>query len=100
LPPGQQAAVGDAVFVDTRFSRSRFGLIVGIAAVDTDKRLEPDPFDPVHQMKEIIELQGGDPDIKPDDIGIGNISEVVKSDKGGRIEHIDNKAISAIAHPA
>ncbi len=52
------------------------------------------------KLKEIIELQGGDPDIKPDDIKIGEISETITSQKSGRIEHINNKAISAIARAA
>ncbi len=52
------------------------------------------------KFREIVELQGGDPEIKPDDIKIGPVSEPVKVDRGGRIEHINNKSISAIARAA
>ncbi len=52
------------------------------------------------KMKEIIELQGGDPEIKPEDIEIGPVSETIKAGNEGRIMHIDNKGISAIARAA
>ncbi len=52
------------------------------------------------KMREIIELQGGDPDIKPSDIEIGPVSETITADRPGKIAHIDNKSISAIARAA
>lgn len=52
------------------------------------------------KMKEIIELQGGDPNIKSDDIVLGKYSEIIKANKNGKIEHIDNRSISKIARAA
>ncbi|MBU4406973.1 MAG: AMP phosphorylase [Candidatus Altiarchaeota archaeon] len=52
------------------------------------------------KMMEIIEEQGGNPEIKPDDIKIGKKEETIKSDVGGRVKFINNKEISAIARAA
>ena len=52
------------------------------------------------KMKEIIELQGGNPKIKPNDIKPGDYSYDVIAEKDGRISHIDNKKISQIARIA
>ncbi len=52
------------------------------------------------KMKEIIELQGGNPDVKADEIPVGEYREVIKAEKEGKIEHIDNRAISKIARAA
>ncbi|MCG2782467.1 MAG: AMP phosphorylase [Candidatus Altiarchaeales archaeon] len=52
------------------------------------------------KMMEIIEEQGGNPEIKPDDIKIGKKEETIKSDVGGRLKFINNKEISAIARAA
>ena len=49
------------------------------------------------KMMEIIEAQGGDPSIKPDDIKIGEKKHTVKADSKGRIRFIDNKKISMVA---
>ncbi|MEM4296192.1 MAG: AMP phosphorylase [Candidatus Anstonellales archaeon] len=52
------------------------------------------------KMKEIIEAQGGNPNIKSEDIKIGDVSIDIIAEKDGRIEHIDNKGISRIARIA
>ncbi len=49
------------------------------------------------KMRQIIEYQGGDPNVKPDDLPIGQYSHDVNAIKNGKIFHIDNKAISKIA---
>lgn len=48
-------------------------------------------------MKQIIEVQGGDPNIKLDDIPIGQYKYTIKSNTEGAVTHIDNVAISLIA---
>lgn len=53
-----------------------------------------------NKMREIIELQGGDPRVKPDDIAIGSCTHEVRAEREGRIHHIDNRAISKIARAA
>lgn len=52
------------------------------------------------KMREIIEAQGGDPNVKADDIEIGKEKHTVISDCKGRIGHIDNRMISHIARIA
>ncbi|MEW6528713.1 MAG: AMP phosphorylase [Candidatus Micrarchaeota archaeon] len=52
------------------------------------------------KMKEIIELQGGNQNIKSEDIPIGQYSYEFKTGLNGKISHIDNKTISKIARIA
>jgi AMP phosphorylase len=52
------------------------------------------------KMREIIEAQGGDPNITADKIRLGDVFYHIIAEKDGRIEHIDNKGISRIARIA
>ncbi len=52
------------------------------------------------KMKEIIEAQGGNPKIKEDELPIGTHVYELKAPRSGRIEHINNKAISKVARSA
>ena len=52
------------------------------------------------KFREIIELQGGNPNVKTSDIEIGSYTHTVSSDVGGGIFHIDNKVIGKIARIA
>ncbi len=52
------------------------------------------------KFKQIIEAQGGDPDIKPEDIPIGQHTYTIESPIEGAVTHIDNAAITAIARAA
>ena len=49
------------------------------------------------KFREIIEAQGGNPDIKPEDIKIGEYSCNYEAEKTGKISNINNRAISKIA---
>ncbi|VVB98107.1 AMP phosphorylase [uncultured archaeon] len=60
--------------------------------IDNGKALE--------KMRQIIEAQGGNPKVKSDDMPIGQYKYEVKSDRSGKISHIDNKTISKIARIA
>jgi len=51
------------------------------------------------KMREIIEAQGGNPDVKPEDIPVGN-KEIVLAPYDGYITNIDNHLINAIARTA
>ncbi len=54
-----------------------------------------------HQkMCEIIEAQGGNSKIKPEEIPIGDKKEVVLAPSTGYVTHIDNKSINEIARAA
>jgi AMP phosphorylase len=52
------------------------------------------------KMKEIIAEQGGDPNIKPEDIQIGDKTFTFAAETGGYVTQIDNKAITTIARQA
>jgi len=52
------------------------------------------------KMREIIENQGGNPNIKKEDIHIGDCSYDIVSERDGKIEWIDNKNVSRIARIA
>ncbi|PKP54439.1 MAG: AMP phosphorylase [Candidatus Altiarchaeales archaeon HGW-Altiarchaeales-3] len=52
------------------------------------------------KMREIIEAQGGNPDVKVSDICLGSKTYVVKSDRKGSVRRIDNKGINLIARAA
>ncbi|MBW2977726.1 AMP phosphorylase [Candidatus Woesearchaeota archaeon] len=52
------------------------------------------------KMKEIIKAQGGNPNIKPDQIHVGEHSYTFKSPKSGIISDIDNFTINKIARIA
>ena len=52
------------------------------------------------KMKEIIEAQGGNPNIKPEDIPIGDKSAKVTAPMDGYITDVDNTAITLIAKTA
>ncbi|MBM5806046.1 MAG: AMP phosphorylase [Candidatus Verstraetearchaeota archaeon] len=52
------------------------------------------------KMQEIIERQGGDPKIKPDDIRLGDKRFVITAPTDGYVSVISNSAISAIAKAA
>ncbi|MBU0586631.1 AMP phosphorylase [Candidatus Micrarchaeota archaeon] len=54
----------------------------------------------LRKFREIIELQGGDPKVKSDDLEIGPYKYQVKAKLSGKISHIDNKAISKLARLA
>ncbi len=54
----------------------------------------------MEKMREIIELQGGDPKVTVDSLPIGQYKYTVKAVKDGKISHIDNKAINKLARAA
>jgi AMP phosphorylase len=54
----------------------------------------------LEKMREIIGAQGGDPDVRPEDIPIGERVHEMRADRGGRVLWIDNSAIAQIARAA
>jgi AMP phosphorylase len=52
------------------------------------------------KLRQIIEAQGGNPKIKPEDIGIGEKATVIPADKDGHILWINNEGIARIAREA
>ncbi|MFH1056392.1 MAG: AMP phosphorylase [Candidatus Micrarchaeota archaeon] len=48
------------------------------------------------KFRQIIEAQGGNPNVKPQDLVPGKFKLVVKSQEEGKVEHIDNRAISRV----
>ncbi len=49
------------------------------------------------KFKEIIEAQGGNPNVKPEDLPIGRYSNDVLADKEGYVTFLDNSAVNYIA---
>jgi AMP phosphorylase len=52
------------------------------------------------KLRDIIAAQGGDPEVKPDDIKVGNKTLEVKSEERGRVQWINNRAVAQIAREA
>ncbi len=52
------------------------------------------------KMRGIIEAQGGNPDVKPEDIPIGDKKEIVLAPFDGYVKRIDNERINEIARAA
>ncbi len=52
------------------------------------------------KMREIIEAQDGDPDVKPEDLKPGKYAETIVADKSGGVRHIANHGIAALAMTA
>ncbi|MEM3465757.1 MAG: hypothetical protein QW566_04710, partial [Candidatus Jordarchaeales archaeon] len=52
------------------------------------------------KMKEIIDAQGGNPHVKPDDVPIGEYIAVVKAENDGYVVDVDNEAVKLIARAA
>lgn len=52
------------------------------------------------KMMEIIEAQGGNPNVKPSDLAIGDKSYEIQSELKGNVKFIDNKLISKVARAA
>ena len=54
----------------------------------------------LEKMKEIIEAQGGDPDITSDTLKVGEYTLEVTSDRDGYVDSINNKSLVTIARTA
>ncbi len=52
------------------------------------------------KMREMIEAQGGDPNVKPEDIPIGEKKIEIRSVADSYVTHVDNTAITLIARTA
>ena len=52
------------------------------------------------KLREIIEAQGGDPNIKQSDIPLGKRKITIKSNKSGKVLYINNAAVTAVARAA
>lgn len=52
------------------------------------------------KFREIIAAQGGDPNVEPEDIEIGNETVEIRSEEKGRIQWINNRAMAQIARAA
>lgn len=68
------------------------GYEMALKAIESGKALK--------KMKEIIEMQGGNKKIKSSDLELGRFNIEYRSQRSGRIYHIDNKIIAKIARIA
>jgi len=68
------------------------GLEKARSLLSTGKALE--------KMKEIVEAQGGDPDLRPEDLHVSKNWIDVEAKRGGRVLWVNNRAIAHIAREA
>jgi len=54
----------------------------------------------LQKMREIIEAQGGNPKVRPDDIEVGDHRSTIESPADGYVVRVNNNSISAIAKAA
>jgi AMP phosphorylase len=52
------------------------------------------------KLREIIGAQGGDPDVKPNDIVVGDEIAEIRSEEKGKVQWINNRAIAQVARVA
>ncbi|RLI07638.1 AMP phosphorylase [Candidatus Bathyarchaeota archaeon] len=52
------------------------------------------------KLRQIIEAQGGDPEVKPEDLAVGDRWIDVRAERSGRVLWINNRAIAQIARTA
>jgi len=75
----------------------------GVAANGTGKQMAVDILNSGKankKMREIIEAQGGNPDVKPEDLPIGDKRKIIVAPSDGYITNIDNQLIMAIGRLA
>jgi len=68
------------------------GLEKALDLLSTGKALE--------KMKEIVEAQGGDPDVRSEDLEVGEHRIDIEAKSGGRVLWINNRALAHIAREA
>jgi len=54
----------------------------------------------LNKMREIIEEQGGNPNVRIEDIPVGRFRQEITAEKDGRVEHVDNRMVNKIARAA
>ncbi|HID09628.1 TPA: hypothetical protein EYP13_05335, partial [Candidatus Micrarchaeota archaeon] len=54
----------------------------------------------LRKMREIVEAQGGDPDVGPEDLEPGKYSETITAERDGVVRRISNRAVSTLARAA
>jgi AMP phosphorylase len=52
------------------------------------------------KLREIIAAQGGDPDVKPEDIEVGHETLEIRAEEKGNVQWINNRAMAQIAREA
>lgn len=79
------------------------GILLGMCGVSDGRELALEVLrsgKAERKLREIIAEQGGDPDVKPEDIPIGEHSLDVKSSVGGVVQWIDNQKLVEVARTA
>jgi len=51
-------------------------------------------------FRDIVEAQGGDPDVEPEDLPVGEETAVVEADRAGVVTHVNNRLINEVARRA
>ncbi len=76
------------------------GILLGMHGIENGKEKAMNAIKSgkaYEKMKEIIEAQGGDPEIKPNEISVGQCTLDIESERSGEVFWIDNGQIVSIA---
>ena len=79
------------------------GILLEMVGIENGKKKAEDILQSgkaERKLREIIEAQGGEPKIMPDDIKIGDKKAEVTAEEGGRVLWINNESIAQIAREA
>mgnify|MGYP000089880294 CR=1 FL=1 len=82
---------------------SLVGLLLEILGVPSGKQLALETLrsgKALAKMREIIEAQGGDPRVKPEDVPVGEKRFTVRAERDGLVIWVDNAAIATVARLA
>lgn len=76
------------------------GILLEMAGKDDGKALAEELLrsgKAEQKMREIVDAQGGDPEVRPEDIAIGDHQFTVRSDRSGQVLWINNSSIAEVA---
>lgn len=75
-------------------------ILLDLCGSDADARMILDDGRALAKFKEIVEAQGGNPDLTPDELEPGSETATVTTSQDGVVTHINNRLISNIARRA
>ncbi|MGM0590329.1 MAG: AMP phosphorylase [Halobacteriota archaeon] len=75
-------------------------ILLESCGVDADAADILDSGRALSTFRDIIDAQGGDPDVSPDDLVTGDHQRTTSADQGGVVTNVDNRLVSDIARRA
>jgi len=99
IGPALEAKEALQTLVDGKGAGSLVEKAIGIAGISLARKLLEGGV-AYEKFKEIIEAQGGDPKVKPEDLPIGDKHVTIEAPTDGYVTHVDNTALTLIARAA